>query len=40
MSNWRVYNPPPIGSRVGACAIRAVSKALNQDWYPLNLRLI
>lgn len=26
------YNPSPIGARVGDCAVRAVSKALNTDW--------
>lgn len=26
------YNPNPAGRRVGDCAIRAVSKALNIDW--------
>jgi hypothetical protein len=26
------YNPNPTGRRVGDCAIRAVSKALNTDW--------
>lgn len=26
------YNPNPTGRRVGDCAVRAVSKALNVDW--------
>lgn len=26
------YNPNPHGKRVGDCVIRAISKALNQDW--------
>lgn len=26
------YNPNPTGRRVGDCAVRAVSKALNTDW--------
>lgn len=26
------YNPNPTGRRVGDCAVRAVSKALNIDW--------
>lgn len=26
------YNPNPRGARVGDCAIRAVAKALNEDW--------
>ncbi len=29
---WKLYNPNPLGSRVGDCAIRAVSKCLDQDW--------
>lgn len=27
-----MYNPNPLRSRVGDCAVRAVSKATNQDW--------
>lgn len=26
------YNPNPVGRRVGDCAVRAVSKALDVDW--------
>ena len=26
------YNPNPVGRRVGDCAVRAVSKALDIDW--------
>ena len=26
------YNPNPVAARVGDCAVRAVSKALNTDW--------
>ena len=26
------YNPNPIAARVGDCAVRALSKALEQDW--------
>ena len=26
------YNPNPTGRKVGDCAVRAVSKALNTDW--------
>lgn len=26
------YNPNPFGTRVGDCTVRAISKALNQDW--------
>lgn len=27
-----LYNPNPVGRRVGDCAVRAVSKALDVDW--------
>ena len=29
---WVEYNPNPVGRRVGDCAVRAISKALNMDW--------
>lgn len=29
---WVEYNPNPCGRRVGDCAVRAVSKALNLSW--------
>lgn len=29
---YRNYNPNPMASRVGDCAVRAICKALNQDW--------
>lgn len=29
---WTYYNPNPRGIRVGDCSIRAVSRALDQDW--------
>ena len=29
---WIEYNPNPLARRVGDCAIRAVSKALDVDW--------
>lgn len=33
MSNWVRYNPNPIyGNRVDDCTVRAISKALGQDW--------
>ena len=32
MVKYIPYNPNPIGNRVGDCTIRAISKALNQDW--------
>ena len=27
------YNPNPLGKNVGDCTVRALSKALNQNWY-------
>ena len=32
MGNWKVFNPNPTKNRVGDCTIRALSKALEQDW--------
>lgn len=32
MSNWAHYNPNPSQNLVGDCTIRAISKALDQDW--------
>lgn len=32
MSNWVRYNPHPYGNRVGDCTVRAISKALGQEW--------
>lgn len=29
---WVEYNPNPCGRRVGDCAVRALTKALNVDW--------
>lgn len=29
---YSYYNPNPQGKQVGDCVIRAISKALNQDW--------
>jgi len=29
---WEEYNPNPAGRRVGDCAVRAISKALDIDW--------
>lgn len=26
------YNPNPVGRRVGDCAVRAISKALDMSW--------
>lgn len=31
-SNWINFNPNPYNTRVGDCVIRAISKALEQDW--------
>ena len=30
---WKHYNLNPTGKNVGDCTVRALSKALNQDWY-------
>ena len=32
MSNWQLYNPNPAQNRVGDCTVRAISKALGQEW--------
>lgn len=32
MAIYITYNPNPHANRVGDCTIRAISKALNQDW--------
>ena len=32
MSRWKLYNPNPRGSNVGDCTVRAISKAMGQDW--------
>ena len=29
---WKFYNPNPETARVGDCSVRALSKALDQDW--------
>ena len=29
---WESYNPNPSLNRVGDCTVRAISKALRQDW--------
>lgn len=29
---WQQYNPNPFNNRVGDCVVRAISKALGQDW--------
>lgn len=33
------YNPNPVGSRVGDCVVRAVSKALNTSWEDAYVKL-
>lgn len=30
--SWTEYNPNPTARRVGDCAVRAVAKALGEDW--------
>ena len=37
---FEFYNPNPHGRRVGDCVVRAVSKALDQDWQTTYLDLI
>lgn len=32
MARWVYFNPNPEGKRVGDCAVRALCKALGQDW--------
>ena len=32
MNRWRNYNPNPAGRAVGDCAVRALAKALGEDW--------
>ena len=32
MSRWNVYNPNPRKKRVGDCTIRAICKAMGQEW--------
>ena len=33
MSSYVSFNANPLHNRVGDCVIRAISKALNQDWH-------
>lgn len=33
MSIWHEFNPNPLGQNVGDCAVRAISAALDVDWY-------
>ena len=30
--NYVYYNPNPTGKNVGDCTVRAITKALEQDW--------
>ena len=30
---WKPYNPNPTWKNVGDCTVRALSKALDKDWY-------
>lgn len=32
MSRWKMYNPNPAKNLVGDCTVRAISKAMGQDW--------
>ena len=32
MNRWVKYNPNPINQRVGDCAVRAIAKAMDQNW--------
>lgn len=34
------YNPNPLNKRIGDCAVRAITKALNTDWDKAYLMLI
>lgn len=31
-NKWKPYNPNPARNQVGDCTVRAISKALEQDW--------
>lgn len=32
MTSFRAYNPNPLSKQVGDCTVRALSRALSQDW--------
>ena len=36
---WAPYNPNPRGKLVGDCAVRAISKLVNKNWYDTYLDL-
>ena len=40
MENFRKYNPNPKKRNVGDCVIRALSKALNKDWFRTYLGIV
>lgn len=37
---WREFNNNPVGRRVGDCAVRAISKALDTDWESAYILLV
>lgn len=37
---WKMFNPNPLASRVGDCAVRAVCKAIGADWENAYLQLV
>lgn len=37
---WKYYNPNPYGKTVGDCTVRALSKALDEDWTTAYARLV
>jgi len=37
---YREFNPNPVGRRVGDCAVRAISKALDLDWESAYILLV
>lgn len=36
---WQEYNPSPMGSRVGDCAVRAIAGAMDISWDEAYIRL-
>ena len=37
---WKEFNNNPVGRRVGDCAVRAISKALDTDWESAYILLV
>lgn len=37
---WIEFNNNPVGRRVGDCAVRAISKALDTDWESAYISLV